>query len=87
MRSLIFRFDGNNFVTAAPSNHPHRETSLGKMNEGLISISGVSYQDSAVEVELFANGNWYDQPLFPEETYFYGYSTATFENFLYVFGN
>ena len=56
------------------------------MNEGLIAISGVSYQDSSVEVELFANGNWYDQPPFPEEKNVDFYSTATFENFLYVFG-
>jgi len=80
------KFDGTNFVTAASSNHPHEWTSLGKMNEGLIAISGYTYQDSSVEVELFANGNWYDQPPFPEEKYFYYYSTATYQNLLYVFG-
>ena len=83
MNNINLRFDGTNFVTAVSSNHPHRCTSLGKMNEGLIAISG--YQ-SGVEVELFANGNWYDQPPFPEETWFDRYSTATFETFLYVFG-
>ena len=56
------------------------------MNEGLIAISGKAYQDSSVEVELFANGNWYEQPPFPEENYFYAYSTATFGNLLYIFG-
>ena len=82
---LNFRFDGTNFVTAASSNHPHRRTSLGKMNEGLIAISGLT-EDSGVEVELFANGNWYAQPPFPEEKYFCEYSTATYQNMLYVFG-
>ena len=56
------------------------------MNEGLIAISGYSYQDSSVEVELFANGNWYDQPPFPEEKAFYYYSMASYVNLLYVFG-
>ena len=56
------------------------------MNEGLIAISGDTYQDSSNEVELFANGNWYDQPPFPEEDYFWGYSTATYKNIIYVFG-
>jgi len=79
-------FDGTNFVTTASSNHPHEWTSLGKMKEGLIAISGYTYRDPSVEVELFANGNWYDQPPFPEEKYFYEYSTATYQNLLYVFG-
>ena len=56
------------------------------MNEGLIAISGWSYQDSSVEVELFANGYWYDLPPFPEKKWFRSYSTATYENLLYVFG-
>ena len=83
---INLRFDGTNFVTAASSNHPHRYSSLGKMNEGLIAISGYPYQDSSVEVELFANGNWYNQPPFQEEEYFRNYSTATYQNILYVFG-
>ena len=86
MNNINLSFDGTSFVTAASSNHPHRRTSLGKMNEGLIAISGWSYQDSSVEVELFANGNWYDQPPFPEEKAFYYYSTVTYQNILYVFG-
>ena len=61
-----FRFDGTNFVTAASSNHPHKYTSLGKMNEGLIAISGESHEGSSVEVELFSNGNWNAQPPFLE---------------------
>ena len=56
------------------------------MNEGLIAISGYPHEGSSVEVELFANGYWYNQPPFPEEKSFDFYSTATFENFLYVFG-
>ena len=84
--NLNFRFDGTSFVTAASSHHPHSRTSLGKMNEGLIAISGDQYQGSGVEVELFANGNWYDQPPFPEEKAFSVYSTASYQNILYVFG-
>ena len=80
---LNLRFDGSNFATAASSKHPHRHTSLGKMNEGLVAISGYL---SGVEVELFANGNWYDQPPFPEEKHFDLYSTTTYQNLLYVFG-
>ena len=53
------------------------------MNEGLIAISGYK---SGVEVELFANGNWYEQPPFPEENYIRDYSTATYQNMLYIFG-
>ena len=56
------------------------------MNEGLIAISGIPYQDAGVEVELFANGNWYNQPPFPGEKYIQYYSTATYQNVLYVFG-
>ena len=82
MNNLNLRFDGTNFVTAASTNHPHRETSLGKMNEGLIAISGDS---SDVEVESFANGNWNNQPPFPWEKMSY-YSTVTYQNLLYVFG-
>jgi len=48
-----YSFDGTNFETASSSNHPHRYTSLGKMNEGVVAISGYTYQDSSVEVELF----------------------------------
>ena len=81
--NINLRFNGTNFVTAVSSNHPHSMTSLGKMNEGLIAISGAS---SGVEVELFANGNWYDQPPFPEEKDIRVYSTATYQNILYVFG-
>ena len=38
------------------------------------------------EVELYESGNWYNQPRFPEEDYFYAYSVATYEDLLYVFG-
>ena len=57
------------------------------MNEGLIAISGDPLEGSSVEVELFANGNWNDQPPFPGEKWITLYSTATYENTLYVFGN
>ena len=56
------------------------------MNEGLLAISGASYQGSSVEVELFSDGCWYEQQPFPEEKSFDYYSTATYQNLLYVFG-
>ena len=87
MKSLInFRFDGTSFITAASSNYGHLETSLGKISAGLVAIGGYTSNN---EVELhpgYASGNWYNQPRFPEEDYFYAYSVATYEDLLYVFG-
>ena len=80
----VFRFDGTEFKSAASSNYPHHVTTLGKIDEGLVAISGGS--GSTNEVEIFSNGNWYDQPAFPEEKCFRHYSTATYQNMLYVFG-
>ena len=68
---------------AAWSNHRHEQTSLGKIKQGLVAI-GDYYGNS--EVELYTNGHWVQQPPFPENDDFYGYSTATYENVLYVFG-
>ena len=81
----VFRFDGSEFISAASSTYPHHVTTLGKIDEGLVAISGASGVTN--EVEIFSNGNWYDQPAFPEEKSFYYYSTATYENTLYIFGN
>ena len=81
----VFRFDGTEFISAASSNYPHFVTTLGKIDEGLVAISG-SGGVVTNEVEIFSNGNWYNQPAFPVEKYFCYYSTATFENTLYVFG-
>ena len=84
MKSLInFRFDGTSFITAASSNHGHQEISLGKISAGLVAIGGYTSNN---EVELYASGNWYNQPRFPEEKNFYYYSVATYEDLLYVFG-
>ena len=84
MKSLInFRFDGTSFITAASSNYGHLWTSLGKISAGLVAIGGL-YSDN--DVELYASGNWYNQPRFPEDDYFCDYSVATYEDQLYVFG-
>ena len=80
--NLNLSFDGNDFKAAAPSNHPHRETSLGKIESGLVAIGGY---DGGNEVELYTNGHWVQQPPFPEDR-IHSYSTATYENVLYVFG-
>ena len=77
------RFDGTSFITAASSNHGHIQTSLGKIAAGLVAIGGYNSNN---EVELYASGNWYNQPRFPEENYFYYYSVATYDDLLYVFG-
>ena len=76
-------FDGSDFKAAASSNHPHKWTSLGKIESGLVAIGG--YYDGGNKVELYTNGTWIQQPPFPEDD-IYGYSTATYENVLYVFG-
>ena len=78
-----FSFDGSEFKLAASSNHKHRMTSLGKIEEGLVAI-GDFYGGN--EVELYTNGDWAQQPPVPEEGWLYGYSTVTYENVLYVFG-
>ena len=84
---VFFRFNGAEFLSAASSNYPHLYTSLGKIDEGLVAISGgTGGSSSNIEVEIFSNGNWYLQPAFPETKYFRYYSTTTFENILYVFG-
>ena len=59
-------------------------TTLGKISEGLVAISGYGGRS----VELYSGEKWTDQPLFPDDssTAFYWYSTATHENVLYVFG-
>ena len=77
------RFDGSSFITAASSNYGHSSSSLGKISAGLVAISG--YQANT-EVELYASGNWYKQPKFPEENKFFYYSVATYDDQLYVFG-
>ena len=76
-------FDGSEFKNAPSSKHPHKQTSLGKIEQGLIAIGGAN---NGRVVELYANGYWVKQPPFPVYGYFYSYSTATFENVLYVFG-
>ena len=81
----FFRFDGTSFLTAASAKFEHYRTSLRKLNEGLIAISGRN-SASGVTVELFADEKWYQQPDFPEEKNFAYYSTATYENHLYIFG-
>ena len=75
-------FDGSDFKAAASSNHPHKLTSLGKIESGLVAIGG---SRGGNKVELYTNGHWVQQPPFPEDNIF-GYSTATYENILYVFG-
>ena len=72
-------------MTVASSNHPHAITPLGKIKQDLVAISGAN-GDRGPDVELFGNGHWYEQPSFPVEDYFYGYSTVTYQNQLYVFG-
>ena len=83
--NFFLRFDGTSYLTAASAKYEHKRTSLGKLSEGLIAISGYN-SASGVTVELFANGNWYQQPDFPEESNFAEYSTITYENHLYIFG-
>ena len=57
-------------------------TSLGKIEAGLVAIGGYK---GGNKVELYTNGHWVQQPPFPKNNV-HGYSTATYENTLYVFG-
>ena len=76
-------FDGSEFKAAASSDHPHIYTTLGKIEAGLVAIGGD--WGGGNKVELYTNGHWVQQPPFPEDT-IRSYSTATYENVLYVFG-
>ena len=80
--NLNLSFNGSGFKTAASSNHPHRITSLGKIEAGLVAMGDY---DGGNKVELYTNGHWVQQPPFPEDDIKW-YSTATYENILYVFG-
>ena len=86
--NINLSFDGYNFQLADSTNHAHKWTSLGKIESGLVAISGY---DSGREVELYTNGSWILQTPFPAAfcdycDYFDSYSTATYNNELYVFG-
>ena len=78
-------FDGFVFKAAASSNRQHILTSLGKIEAGLVAIGGADLFSPGNDVELYTDGHWVQQPFFPEYS-FRGYSTATYENVLYVFG-
>ena len=83
----LFRFQRFKFKAAASSNHPHRTTSLGKIEAGLVAISGYMNR----EVELYTGGSWISQTSFPASFCNYcdsfdSYSTATVNNELYIFG-
>ena len=86
--NINLSFDGYDFQLAASSNHPHRRTSLGKIESGLVAISGYG---GGREVELYTDGSWISQTPFPAAFCNYcdsfdSYSTSTFNNELYVFG-
>ena len=80
-----FSFDGSTTASAASSNFPHRQTSLGKLSSGLVAISGVTLPNSGMEVELFSAHAWSRQPDFPERG-IWAYSTATLADALFIFG-
>ena len=72
-------------MKAASSTYPHSHTSLGKIDEGLVAISGTD--GSGLAVELFDKGDWVEQPSFPQNgVNFWWYSVATVDNNLYVMG-
>ena len=78
-------FDGADFKKISYSNHPHRGTTLGKLREGPVAIC--DYKLETGHVEIFSNEIWIEQPPFPEIFTFYSYySTTTYNNVLYVFG-
>ena len=73
-------------LLSASSSHPHTWTSLGKIESGLVAIGGYKGNNKrGNKVEVYTNGHWVQQPPFPEDEIF-DYSTATYENVIYVFG-
>ena len=67
--------------------HPHGFTSLGKIPDGLVAIGRCDFDYAfGVYVELYSSEKWTVQPSFPADESFCYYSTATYENVLYVFG-
>ena len=56
-------FDGYDFQLADSTIHPHKYTSLGKIESGFVATSGSS--DGAREVELYTDGSWSSQTSFP----------------------
>ena len=92
--NINLSFDGydspsnDSFQLADSTYHNHAWTSLGKIESGLVAISG---KDGGREVELYTNGSWISQTPFPAAfcdycDSFHSYSTATYNNTLYVFG-
>ena len=79
----IFSF---NFSEAISSTYANRGTSLGRIEEGLVVVSGYS-SSSELEVELFANSYWFEQPSFPDcVSNFWRYSVATVDNTVFTIG-
>ena len=77
-------FDGTDFKKISNSNHPHRGTTLGKLREGPVAICDDKLETG--DVEIFSNDHWIQQPPFPDLKFYSYYSTATYNNMLYVFG-
>jgi len=71
------------------SNHPHRGTSLGNLKNVPIAF-GDDYYDKAVEhyqISTFGNEYWHLKEDFPFNFKIHsGYSMATMNDELYVFG-
>ena len=80
--NLNLSFDESEFKKAPSTKHPHKQTSLGKIDAGLVAIGGAN---EGRVVEIFANGYWVQQPPCPEDG-LKDYSIVTYENALYVFG-
>ena len=81
---LISSFYGEDVNDARPSNHSHRWISLARLGESVPVAVGSS---SSRKVEALEGDNWRDLDDYPfAETYFYLYSTVTFNNDLYLFG-
>ena len=80
----ILSFNGTTFSEAISSTYANRGTSLGRIEEGLVVVSGYS-SSSELEVELFANSYWFEQPSFPDcVSNFWRYSVATVDNTVFT---
>ena len=79
------RFNGGDtLIDASTSNHTHRWISLARLGESIpVAVGG----SSSLKVEALEGDSWRDLDDYPfAESYFYLYSTVTFNNDLYIFG-
>jgi len=78
------KFDGIATYSEKSANYQHFQTTIGKWKNTPVAVGG--YPVSSV-VEHFENGNWIVKDPFPFMTdRIYAYSTASINQYLFIFG-